>query len=217
AFSMTTAYRWHITDPVIFEKSLRMEIEHKGVIFNEDGTIKSGFEERPDDFSSVALWYQTEPHKPYPALPPAKDRLYVDWSKIVEVDQALDTVTATSGPLSRQEGGQWTGGGQVFWQPAEEGQSFEVAVDAAEGGEYELVLLMTRSFDYGNYEVSLDGKKIGGPLDLYTASVTTEEFHLRTGHVDAGKHMLRFENRGKNHESTGYFFGLDGYLLNPLN
>ncbi|MBL7645265.1 MAG: DUF2961 domain-containing protein [Candidatus Hydrogenedentes bacterium] len=216
AFALTTAYRWHITDPVIFEKSLRMEIEHKGVTFNEDGSIKSGFEERPDDFSSVALWYQIEPHKAYPALPPAKDRLYHDWTKLVEVDQALDRVTATEGPITRQEGAQWTGGGQVFWQPAKEGQTLNVPIEIAEEGDHELLLLMTRSFDYGNYEVQIDGKPLGAPLDLYTSNVTTKEFAFRTGTLSKGPHTLSFVSRGKKPESTGYYFGFDGYLLNRL-
>lgn len=216
AFALTTVYRWHITDPVIFEKSLRMEIEHKGVTFNEDGTIKSGFEERSDDFSSVALWYQTEPHKPYPALPPAKDRLYYDWTKLVEVDQTLDKVSVSEGPLTRQEGGQWTGGGQVFWQPAREGQTLNLPIELVEEGDHELLLLMTRSFDYGNYEVQIDGKPLGAPLDLYTPNVTTKEFAFRTRTLSKGTHTLSFISRGKKAESTGYFFGLDGYLLNLL-
>ena len=70
-----TVYRWHIPDPVPFTKSLRLEFEHKGVTFNADGSVKSGFEERSDDFSSVAYWYQAEPHKPFPPLPIGYARL----------------------------------------------------------------------------------------------------------------------------------------------
>lgn len=75
---------------------------------------------------------------------------------------------------------------------------------------------MTRSFDYGNYEVQIDGKPLGIPLDLYTPNVTTKEFAFRTGALSKGPHTLSFVSRGKNPESTGYFFGLDGYLLNWL-
>ncbi len=53
-----TAYRWHIPDPVVFTKSLRVEIEHKGSQSFPDGT-GSGFIERDDLMSSVAFWYQT--------------------------------------------------------------------------------------------------------------------------------------------------------------
>ena len=52
-----------------------MTIEHKGAHKFPDGKW-SGFEERADDFSSVAYWYQTEPHTPFAELPPAEERLY---------------------------------------------------------------------------------------------------------------------------------------------
>ena len=58
-----TYYRYHIQDPVMFEKSIRVTIEHG---HNNN---------RSDDWSSTAYWYQTEPHKPMPPLPPKEDRL----------------------------------------------------------------------------------------------------------------------------------------------
>ena len=61
-----SVYRFHIPDPVAFKKSLRVEIEHKGSQQFPDKT-GSGFIERDDLMSSVAFWYQTEPHKPWPA------------------------------------------------------------------------------------------------------------------------------------------------------
>ena len=69
-----TAYRFHIPDPVVFRKSLRVEIEHKGSQNFADGKF-DGFIERDDLMSSVALWYQSEPHKPWSALPPGPERL----------------------------------------------------------------------------------------------------------------------------------------------
>jgi len=86
AMGLITAYRWHLSDAVRFNKSLRVEIEHKGVTFNRDGGVRSGFEPRSDDFSSVAFWYQTEPHKPFSPLPAAYDRLYFDYRTMVEAE-----------------------------------------------------------------------------------------------------------------------------------
>jgi D-arabinan exo alpha-(1,3)/(1,5)-arabinofuranosidase (non-reducing end) len=50
-------YRFHIEDPVPFEKSIRVTIEHGHA------------NKRSDDYSSVAYWYQTEPHRPFSILP----------------------------------------------------------------------------------------------------------------------------------------------------
>ncbi len=64
-------YRWHITDPVRFDKDLKVTIQDLG--------WRSGGRYLPlqDDISSVAYWYQREPHQPFPKLP-SKDELEID-------------------------------------------------------------------------------------------------------------------------------------------
>ena len=59
-FSM---YRWHVTDPIRFEKALRVTLQDLG--WYRDGT----YQVRQDDFASVAYWYQTLPAPPQPPLP----------------------------------------------------------------------------------------------------------------------------------------------------
>jgi len=63
-------YRWHIMDPVRFENDLKVTMQALG--------WRSGGRYLPlqDDISSVAFWYQTEPHAPFPKLPD-KDYLEV--------------------------------------------------------------------------------------------------------------------------------------------
>lgn len=56
-------YRWHLEDPIPFEKSIRVTIEHG----HANG--------RSDNYFSVAYWYQVEPHAAFPALPPVQDRI----------------------------------------------------------------------------------------------------------------------------------------------
>ncbi len=64
-------YRWHITDPIRFEKEIRVTIQALG--------WRSGGRYLPlqDDIASVAFWYQTLPTAPFPALPD-KDALEVN-------------------------------------------------------------------------------------------------------------------------------------------
>jgi hypothetical protein len=68
-------YRWHIAEPVRFEKDLKVTIQALG--------WKSGGRYLPleDDIASVAYWYQTEPHVTFPALP-AKDALVIKPLKV---------------------------------------------------------------------------------------------------------------------------------------
>lgn len=55
-------YRFHILDPIRFQKSIRVSIEHGHA------------NRRCDDYSSTAYFYQIEPHTPY-SLAPVEDRL----------------------------------------------------------------------------------------------------------------------------------------------
>lgn len=56
-------YRFHVEDPVRFEKSIRVSIEH------------GSSNKLSNDYSSTAYWYQIEPHKPFPALLPVEERM----------------------------------------------------------------------------------------------------------------------------------------------
>jgi hypothetical protein len=55
-------YRWHITDPIRFERALRVTIQALG--------WRSGGRYLPlqDDIASVAFWYQALPTAPFPQL-----------------------------------------------------------------------------------------------------------------------------------------------------
>lgn len=63
AGSRSSVYRFHLDSPIPFTKSLKATIEH--------GHANA----RSDNYFSVAYWYQTEPHAPFPALPPVEERL----------------------------------------------------------------------------------------------------------------------------------------------
>jgi hypothetical protein len=59
----SSLYRFHLDSPITFTKSFKATIEHGHA------------NHRSDNFYSVAYWYQTEPHSPFPALPAVEDRL----------------------------------------------------------------------------------------------------------------------------------------------
>ena len=64
-------YRWHIADPIRFEKDLKVTIQDLG--WHNDGRYMP----LQDDIATTAFWYQLEPHNPFPKLP-AKDQLEVN-------------------------------------------------------------------------------------------------------------------------------------------
>lgn len=60
-------YRWHLPDPIHFEESIKVTVQ-------QIGTWDHGLFERSDDISTTAYWYQTTPHRRFPALPSAEQR-----------------------------------------------------------------------------------------------------------------------------------------------
>lgn len=209
----TTVYRWHIPDPVHFRSSLRLELEHKGVTRNPDGSVRSYHEERDDDFSSVAFWYQTEPHKPFPAMPVAYDRLYGGPYTMIEGESLLDGATATAGPIERQDIGGYSDNAILHWKPTSENQSLTVPFEVAEAGVYSIRLAMVSSWDYGDQQILLDDQPIGGTRPLFSATTVGKTIGISRRPLTAGRHTLTFVNKGKAQDSVGYFFGLDALTL----
>ena len=58
-----SVYRFHLDSPIPYTKSIRVTIEHGHA------------NHRSDNFYSVAYWYQAEPHRKFPSLPPVDTRL----------------------------------------------------------------------------------------------------------------------------------------------
>jgi hypothetical protein len=63
-------YRWHIMDPIRFGKDLKVTMQSLG--WQSEGR----YLHLKDDLSSVAFWYQAEPHAAFPKLPD-KDSLKI--------------------------------------------------------------------------------------------------------------------------------------------
>ncbi|HKO14072.1 MAG TPA: DUF2961 domain-containing protein, partial [Acidobacteriaceae bacterium] len=55
--------RFHLDSPIPFTQSFGAGIEHG------HANVRS------DNFYSVAYWYQTEPHAPFPPLPSVEERI----------------------------------------------------------------------------------------------------------------------------------------------
>jgi len=81
------AYRWHLPDPVRFQDSIRVELEH-----GHGNTSVA-------DYATVAYWYQVEPHAPLPDLPPPDQR------RVLEVKVPPGAILADSFRLRRGEDG----------------------------------------------------------------------------------------------------------------
>jgi hypothetical protein len=212
----TAAYRWHVHDPIVFQKSIRVAIEHWGWISpdeNAKGETHS-WNERQDDYSSVAFWYQTGQPTFAARAPSAAERVLPNLDLIFPAKVFTDADHHGVGDAWVQDNLDFYPDGQLFYTPPRaEGAWVEIPFTVEKKEPRVLVLSGTRAPDYGTYQAYLDGVKIGDPVDGYSAGVSEWEWHLLDFWPEPGQHTLRLECTGKSAASTGYVLGLEAVRL----
>ncbi len=217
-------YRWHIPDPICFERDLRVTIQALG--WGADGKYKKC----SDDIASVAYWYQGEPHAAFPPLPAMKERRKRHPSKVDEATvkdalegEALKVLAKSAGEARRQTDGlwwdaAWSRGAQLWWTGAKPGDTLDLAVPVAEAGQYRIKVRLTKACDYGIVQLRLDSQPLGEPIDLYGKVATpTDALEMGVRELSKGEHVLRVEIKGANEQAKkSYMFGLDYILLEPV-
>ncbi len=221
-----TLYRWHVADPIRFGKSLRVEIEHKGWISadeTESGKVE-GHVEREDDIATVAFWYQVGQPKRFTTLPSLTERQLPNLDIICEGKTLLAGARHSPGTLTLQKGYDWTGEGQLFFQPAAEPAFLETDF-TVEKEEYRgLILRFTHAPDYGVWRVFLDGRNVKQPedymagqkiedIDLYSSQLAVKDFYVGSYRLEPGKHTIRFECVGRYPLAKGNYLGFDSLRL----
>ena len=212
----TSAYRWHINDPIVFNTGIRVTLEHFGWIASDENAANktTSWNERQDDYTSVAFWYQTgeptfdarAPEGPARRLP-SLERLVIAASQF--------TNASHHGPgqavAQRLEVHDTP---HLLYMPASQKDAWlEIPFTVANKEPLRLLLNLTKAPDYGRYQAFLDGVKLGGPIDLYSAKLAAEEGHLLDFWPEAGAHTLRLECAGKNALSEGYYLGIESVRL----
>jgi hypothetical protein len=203
-------YRWHIEDPIPFEKSLRFQIEH------------GGRNDVPDvDYCSVAYWYQTHPHAKFPALPddllPIVPGPLPHFQGIIEGESLLESAKSTNGSVTIQDL-TWVPGtsglDQLWWQPSEVGAKLDLTLDSGETREAELVGYFTMAPDYGIARFTVNGQVLTRQLNGYDAKVINSgPIPLGRVSLRKGANSLTVEVTGKDAKSIGFSVGIDGFLI----
>ncbi len=227
-----TGYRWHIPDPIPFSESLWAGIEHAGWTYNDDGTLRSGFEERPDYFSSTAFWYQKDVNEDLPEPPYGEARLPLGNALQIAVEDSIAEVTTEKGKASVQKEVDW-GRDLLFLVAEGAGSRMNVPLDVPDSGRYEIVARIAQAPDYGDYIALLDGK----PTSVDNRQAATSEipsegpevFHgflpevyvavdrpLGWLALNKGRHTLSFICVGKDSRSSGFNFGLNDIVLERI-
>ena len=205
------SYRWHIEDPIPFKENFLFQMEHGGT--NDVPGI---------EYSSVAFWYQTHPHPPFPDLPEHLVPLSNVSRPSIEAESLLKLVQATGGTVQTQEmkefKGSWSGDAQLWWVEAKPGNRLSLPLEVSKAGTYELIGFFTRAQDYGIIRLFVNGQPQGPLVDGYGPNVEpTGPISFGRVELRGGTNELTVELLGKDARSAGYaegyLVGIDGFLL----
>lgn len=129
--------------------------------------------------------------------------------------EVLQVASAEGVVASLQEMGsfspfRWSGDKQLFCQAAGPGGAVTLRLPDVPAGDYCLALTITRAPDYGQFQVALDGKPVGGVLDGCSPGVSPSG-RLALGRVRlaASAHDLSLRITGKCPAASGYYAGVD--------
>ena len=211
----TSAYRWHVTDAIVFQKSIKVTFEHYGWMSpDENPEYRShSWNEREDDYSSVAFWYQTGRPTFAARAPHARQRTLTSLDRIVAARETVDAAHHGQGQTQAQDLAVYPRGHLLYRPEGQANAWLEVPFEVAKKEPKRLLLVLTQSYDFGKYQAYLNGVKLGGVMDLYSADVATREYHLLDFWPEPGKYALRLECVGKNQASTGYYLGIESVRL----
>jgi hypothetical protein len=212
----TSAYRWHLNDPIVFNTGIKVTFEHFGWISpDENPAYKStSWNEREDDYSSVAFWYQTGQPTFIARAPHACERALPNLDPIITYGREFtDSSFHGDGQAITQQLDLYPGPQLLYKPSTNQAAWLEIPFTVTNKQPLRLLLNLTKSYDFGQYQPFLNGTKLGDPLDLYSSKIINEEAHLLDFWPAPGNYKLRLECVGKNHASTGYFCGLESVRL----
>ncbi len=224
-----TVYRFHIPDPIPFKKSIRVTIEHGHA------------NDRSDFFSSVAYWYQSEPHKSFPPLPPMEERLpfalespggflLPEWEelkgrKITTYRDKLSGMVYKAEDLSVQLTSFYNQSGNRYpslsTERALKGSEATLAFSVDFGEHYNLDLYFLKGPAMGNFKVSgIKGKENILPFkseifEGYSSEKTIAKLTLKNVRLQSGENEINFQVTGKAARSDGMDLAFVGMTLSP--
>ena len=209
-FGYTAVSRYHILDDIPFDESIKFDIEKWGAADRE--------------YCCTTYWYSAGGARDFFEPVPVDDRRVRPLPEPFKVKGALEgeeleIARLTGGETQIQTmPGEFSGQKHLWWTNPEEGDIIEVKVPVAKAGRYDVILGITKSWDYGIHQVVLNGEDVGDPVDFHT----TPPF--KPAKIDLGIQDLSEANRlglrcvGTNPaaEPVRYMAAIDYILLKPV-
>jgi hypothetical protein len=214
--SHTSAYRWHINDPIVFNTGIKVSFEHFGWIApDENPAYKSmSWNEREDDYASVAFWYQTGQPTFTARAPQARERKLPSLERITAFARDFAGADWHGDGLAAPQQLELYPGPQMLYRPTSTNDAWlEIPFTVTNKEPLRLLINATKSYDFGQYMAYLNGIKVGETFDLYSPKIANEEVHLLDFWPAPGSYKLRLVCVGKNQLSSGYYCGIESVRL----
>lgn len=227
--SKATVYRFHLPDPIPFLKSIRVEIEHGHA------------NDRSDYYSSVAYWYQIEPHQEFLPLPSVKERLpyaleapsnfiFPRWEEVkTETTSVFDdkqtglrfvTKKATQllTPYYSQSGKRYPA---IITEKADAGMTADLFFPVEIGERYDIDLYFLKGPMMGDFQIS--GIRTGEVSGFFTSEIfrgySPEKeivaLTLKDVLLQVGTNFFVIQVTGKDPRAGGMEIGFVGLSLTP--
>ncbi len=234
-----TGFKWHIQDPIMFKKSLKVEVERRSYVAVENpktGEVERGdFKYRADFCSSVAFWYQRTVATPWKPFSPVNERLmpeiWIEPREMAELPHEKCPIR-TSPELEPEAASNRTGWRKrMFYMYNDKLAAwFELPFEVKEKGRYSLSVFPILFRENGIWKISLIGpgiKEVLNPrMDLWDPFLcwkenypeneqfgTNVEKKLGIFDLKRGKYVFRFECVGTNPLSCDEKTGKSGYSI----
>ena len=226
--SKATVYRHHIPDPIPFLESIRVTIEHGHA------------NDRSDFFSSVAYWYQSEPHAAFPGLPPVEERLpfalespgleIPAWEEIPGRGLAVFTdrgigMTVTARRLAPSLTSFYTPGGErypvLYTDGARAGEEIALFLDAEVGEYYDLEMFTLKGPAMGAARVvrieqdEWESRVDAPPIDGYAKDRRIDRTVVKDVRLRQGTNKVLLKIEGQHPDASGKEFGFVGLKKVP--
>jgi hypothetical protein len=208
-------YRFHTQDRINFQKEIRVEIEHGQRTCNEAKA----------DYSSVAYYYQTEPHTPFAPISEDRAPTAIRPAFLIPGAVEFEGTPGSSPYYGSTYFGDWSNdmAGLLPWKAA--GKSVDRTFNVSKAGFYRITAHYIGQDHGAILQAAVDGGNVGDPVDTWTEAPLDAYLLCRNRPLGArqlgvvsltpGEHTLTLHAIGKNEKSKGFQALIDCVAVEP--
>jgi hypothetical protein len=218
AGSEFVGYRFHLRDPITFDKSIDVVFEHVGERYSEGQLVGDGMSRR-DAYFSVAYWYQRKPYNPFNKMPLVFDR--IAGNRIITVEGEQMPVAESCKERVRPE--VVYGATVARFTPDAIGDVAEFSFRVSAMAWHEVSGFFTRSARHGTFRVTVDDTVVAQSVDFFKGeggqgryyTQRSDEIFFGQVFLTSGDHVVRFEALEPNEKAKDMLLGVDAMLFRP--